>query len=115
MRSITATIAALGVLFVVATGAPAWADEDDYNGGWRRHEWRDYNWREHEWRERARQAYAPPPVVYAPPGYYAPPPAYYVPPPAYYALPPRAYYAPPPPPTLYEPPGVSIGFGFGFR
>jgi len=113
MRAITAVIAAAGVLGVVAASAPASADEDGHDGGWRRHEWREHQWREQreqEWRERQWRAYAPPPLAYAPPGYYAPPPAYYVPPPpAYYAAPP-AYYAPPPP--AYEAPGLSIGFGF---
>jgi hypothetical protein len=108
MRAITAVMVAVGVFGVLAASAPARADGDDYDGGWRRHEWREHQWREqrwreHEWRERAWRAYAPPPLVYAPPGYYAPPPAYY-------AAPPTAYYAPPPP--VYEAPGLSIGFGF---
>jgi len=112
MRAITVVMAAVGVFGVLAASAPAWADGDDYDGGWRRHEWREHQWREHEWRERAWHAYAPPPLAYAPPGYYAPPPAYYVPPPpAYYAAPPT-YYAPPPPPPVYEAPGLSIGFRF---
>lgn len=108
MRAITAVMAAVGLFGAVAASAPARAHEDGYDGGWRRHEWR-----EHEWRERAWQTYGPPPIAYAPPGYYAPPPAYYVPqPPAYYPAPPAAYYAPPPPPPVYEAPGLSIGFGF---
>jgi len=120
MRVITAAMALSGALSVVAAGAPAQAHEDENDGGWRQHEWREHQWREqrwreHEWHERARQAYAPPPVFYAPPSYNVPPAAYYVPPPGYYAVPPRVYYAPPPPPPIYEPPGVSIGFGFGFR
>jgi len=119
MRVIAAAMAAVGVLSVVAASAPAQAQEDGYDGGWRRPEWREHQrreqrWREHEWHERARQAYAPPPVLYAPPSYNVPPAAYYVPPPGYYAVPPREYYAPLPPP-IYEPPGVSIRFGFGFR
>ncbi len=66
MRVITAAMAAVGVLSVVATSAPAQAQEDGYDGGWRRSEWREQQWREqrwreHEWHERARQAYAPPP------------------------------------------------------
>ncbi len=119
MRAITAAIATLAVFGVLAASAPARADWDDYDGGWRRHEWREHQWREHQWqeqrwheherRERTWQAYAPPPVAYAPPGYYAPPPAYYAPPPAYYAAPPPAYYAPPPRP-VFEAPGFSIGF-----
>ena len=113
MRAITVVMAAAGVFGVLAANAPARADEDDYGGGWRRHEWREQRWREHEWRERAWHAYAPPPLAYAPPGYYAPP-AYYVPPPppSYYAAPPTAYYVPPPPPPVYEAAGLSIGFGF---
>ena len=116
MRAITVAIAALGVLGVMATGTPARAHDDDYDGGWRRHEWREHRgwerrraeheWRDHEWRERA---YAPPPVAYAPPGYYAPPPAIYAPEPGYYAARPPIYYAPPPPPPVYETPGFSIG------
>lgn len=117
MRAVTAVLAVFGLLGVVAASTPAKAhDFDDDDGGWRRqawreHQWQEQHWREHEWRERARESYAPPPVVYAPPGYYAPAPAYYpAPPPAYYAVPPRAYYAPPPP--VYSAPGFSIGFGF---
>ena len=96
MRAITAAMAVVGLFAALAASTPARADEDDYDGGWRRHEWREHQWREqrwreHEWRERAWHAYAPPPIAYAPPGYYAPP-AYYVPPPAYYTAPP-AYYA----------------------
>jgi len=84
MRAVTAVMAAVGVLGVLAASVSARADEDDY-GGWRRHEWREHQWREHEW-----HGYASPPVAYAPPG----------------------YYAPPPPPTIYEAPGLSIGFEF---
>ena len=114
MRAVTAVLAVFGLLGVVAMGTPAKAHDFEDDGGWQRqewraHQWREQRWREHEWRERARESYAPPPVVYAPPGYYAPAPAYYPPPPAYYAAPPRAYYAPPP---VYSAPGFSIGFGF---
>ncbi len=117
MRAIAAAIATFGVLGIMAVGTPAQAHDDDYDGGWRRHEWLEHQWREqrraehdwweHEWRERA---YAPPPVAYAPPGYYAPPPAYYAPAPAYYAARPPIYYAPPSSPPVYERPGFSIGF-----
>jgi hypothetical protein len=109
MRAITAVIAAVGVLGMVAASAPARADDDDY-GGWRRHEWREHEWREHQWRE-GWHAYVPPPVVYAQPPYYSAPPVYYAPPPVYYA-PPPVYFAPPP---VYRAPGLSIGFGLGFR
>jgi len=111
MRAVTAVLAVFGLLGVVAATTPAKAHDFDDDGGWQRQEWRAHQWREQRWRERARESYAPPPVVYAPPGYYAPAPAYYPPPPpAYYAAPPRAYYAPPPP--VYNAPGFSIGFGF---
>jgi hypothetical protein len=80
MRAITAATATLAVFGVLAASAPARADWDDYDGGWRRHEWREHQWRERQWqeqrwheherRERAWQAYAPPPVAYARPGYY---------------------------------------------
>ena len=103
-------VVAVGVLSVAAVSSPARADWDDHDDdGWRRHElrehqWQEQRWREHEWRERAWRAYAPPPVVYALP------PAYYVP-----APPPGVVYAPPAPLPAYEAPGLSIGFGFGFR
>ena len=117
MRTLSLLLAAAGALSVAAPSTPARADWADHDG-WRRHErrehqWEQQRWREHEWRERAWQSYAPPPVVYAPgpPAYYAPPPpAYYVPSP-----PPPVVYAPPPPPPVYEAPGLSIGFGSGFR
>lgn len=85
---------------------PAHADEDDYGGGWRRHEWqehqwREQRWREHEWRERAWHAYQPP-VAYMPPGYYVPSPTYYV-------APPPAYYAPPPPPVTGSAATLAMG------
>ena len=106
MRMITAVIATVGVLGIVAASGPARAhDHDDDDGGWRRQEWREHQWREHQWREqqwRERHAYAPPPVVYAQPGYYPPPPVYYAPPQP-------TYYAPPP---VYGAPGLSIGFSF---
>lgn len=110
MRTVMTVIATLGFVGLMTANGPAHADEDDYGGGWRRHEWqehqwREQRWREHEWRERIWQAYRPP-VVYVPPGYYASPP------PTYYVAPPPAYYAPPPPPPVYAAPGVSIGFGF---
>jgi hypothetical protein len=107
MRLLPVLLASIGALGATAACSPARAQWDD-NDGWRRHEWREHEWREHDWRERQRQSYAPPPVIYAPP-----PLAYSYAPPAYYAPPPAAYYAPPPP--LYQNPGVSIGFGFGFR
>lgn len=116
MRAITAAIAAFGLLGVMAVDAPAQAHDEDYDGGWRRHEWLEHQWHErrraeHEWREHQlrERAYAPPPIAYAPPRYYAPP-AYYAPAPAYYAARPPVYYAPPPPPPIYETPGFSIGF-----
>ena len=103
MRTITAVIAAVGVLGIAVASAPAQAHDDD-DGGWRRQEWR-----EHQWRERG-HTYADPPVVYAQPGYYVPPPqVYYAQPPVYYAPPPPVYYAPPP---VYGPPGFSIGLSF---
>ena len=121
MRLLPVLLAAVGALGVAAACAPARAEWDD--DGWRHHEWRErqwqeQRWREHEWRERQRQSYAPPPVIYARPPLaysYAPPAYYAAPPPAYYAPPPAAYYAPPPPPPIYQNPGVSIGFGFGFQ
>lgn len=108
MRAVMTVIATLGFLGMVTANGPAHADEDDYGGGWRRHEWqehrwREQRWREHEWRERAWHTYQPS-AAYMPPSYYVPPPTYYV-------APPPAYYAPPPPP-VYAAPGISIGFGF---
>jgi hypothetical protein len=110
MRITPLVIAAIGLLGIAAASSPARADWDDDDDGWRRHEWREHRWREHEWRGQYWHQYAPPPpVVYVPP-----PVRYYsVPAPSYYA-PPPAYYVPPPPP-VYAAPGVSIGFGFGFR
>lgn len=114
MRLLPVLLASIGALGIATAASPARADWDG-DDGWRRHEWREHQeqrwreheWREHEWRERQRQSYyAAPPVIYSPPAYsYAPP--------AYYAAPPAAYYAPPRP--IYRDPGVSIGFGFGFR
>ncbi len=112
MRLFPVLLASVSALGVAAACSPARAQWDD-DDGWRHHEWHEQQerrWREHEWRERQRQSYyAAPPVIYA-----APPPAYSYAPRGYYAAPPPAYYAPPPPP-IYQNPGVSIGFGFGFR
>ena len=111
MRLFPVLLASVGVLGVAATCSPARADWDD--DGWRHHEWHEHQerrWREHEWRERQRQSYhAAPPVIYSVP------PAYSYTPQGYYVAPPPAYYAPPPPPPIYQNPGVSVGFGFGFR
>jgi len=108
MRLLPILLASVSALGVAAACSPARADWDD--DGWRHHEWHEQQerrWREHEWRERQRQSYyAPPPVIYSAP------PAYSYAPRGYYAVPPAAYYAPPP---IYQNPGVSIGFGFGFR
>ena len=118
MRLLPVLLASVSVLGVAAACSPARAQWDD-NDGWRRHEWheqqerrwREHEWREHEWRERQRQSYyAAPPMVYS-----APPPAYFYAPQGYYAAPPAAYYARPPLRPIYQNPGVSIGFGFGFR
>ncbi len=82
LRKVVVAFAALASIGVVTVG-PAFADEDDWNGGrrgWREHrEWREHEWREREWRESH-------PYVYVAPGYdsgyyYAPPPPVYVPPP----------------------------------
>ena len=117
MRLLPVLLASIGALGVAAACSPARAQWDD--DGWRRHEWREHQeqrwreheWHEHEWRERQRQSYyAPPPVVYS-----APPPAYSYAPQGYYAAPPAAYYARPQQPPFYQNPGVSVGFGFGFR
>ena len=116
MRLFPVLLASVSALGVAAACSPARAQWDD-NDGWRRHEWREHQerrwreheWREHEWRERQRQSYyAAPPVIYPAP------PAYSYAPQGYYAVPPAGYYAPPPPP-IYQNPGVSVGFGFGFR
>jgi hypothetical protein len=113
MRLLPVLLASVSAMGVAAACSPARADWDD---GWRRHEWheqqerrwREHDWREHEWREHQRQSYyAAPPVIYS-----VPQPAYPYAPQGYYAVPPAAYYAPPP---IYQNPGVSIGFGFGFR
>ncbi len=117
MRLVPVLLVSIGVLGVAAAHSPAraeWGDDGWRHHEWREHEWReqrwrDHEWREHEWRERQRQSYAPPPVIYGAP------PAYSYTPPAYYAPPPTAYYAPLPQPPVYQNPGVSIGFGFGFR
>ncbi len=112
MRLLPVLLASVSAMGMAAACSPARADWDD--DGWRHHEWHEQQerrWREHEWRERQRQSYyAAPPVIYS-----APPPAYSYAPRGYYAVPPAAYYAPPPPPPIYQSPGVSIGFGFGFR
>jgi hypothetical protein len=110
MRLLPVLLASVSALGVAAACSPARADWDD-NDGWGHHEWheqqeqrwREHEWREHEWHERQRQSY-----------YAAPPPAYSYAPQGYYVAPPAAYYAPPPPP-IYQAPGVSIGFEFGFR
>ncbi len=108
MRKLTAVVATLGILGVIASAAPAWADDDFGDGRhrheWMEHRWREHEWREHEWREHAWRHYAPPPIAYVAPGYYAAPPHYYVPPPTYYVAP------PPPPPAVYGEPGFSVGF-----
>ncbi len=69
MRAITAVMATVGVLGMLAASAPARADEHD--GGWRRHQWREHQWHAQRWREhhghaRAWHAYAPPVAYYAP-------------------------------------------------
>lgn len=122
MRLLPVLLASISALSIAAACSPARAEWDG-DDGWRRHEWREHReqrwreheWREHEWRERQRQSYyAPPPAVFAaPPAYSYAPPGYYAPR-AYYA-PPAVYYAPQPQPPIYQNPGVSIGFGFGFR
>jgi hypothetical protein len=105
MRTITAVIGALGIFGVVASAGPARADDDNFDGGWRRHEWHEHQWREHEWGEHAWHGYAPP-MAYVAPGYYAVQPSYYPPPPVYYVP------ASPSPPPVYAAPGFSIGFSF---
>jgi len=78
--------------FVLASVAPAFADDDDWRRHgmderrqheWREHQRREHEWREHEWRER-QGFYAPPPFYATPPvvaqpgyGFYGPPPAFY--------------------------------------
>jgi hypothetical protein len=118
MRLLPVLLASISAFGVAAAYSPAQAQWDD-NDGWRRHEWREHQeqrwreheWREHEWRARQRQSYfAPPPVIYSAPGL-----GYSYAPQGYYPAPPPAYYAPPPQPPIYQNPGVSIGFGFGFR
>ena len=117
MRLLPVLLASIGALGAAAACSPARAQWDD-NDGWRRHEWREHQeqrwreheWREHEWRERQRQSYYAPPVIYS-----APPPAYSYAPQGYYAAPPAAYYVRPQQPPLYQNPGVSVDFGFGFR
>ena len=107
MRLLPILLASVSALGVAAACSPARAGWDD--DGWRHHKWHEQQerrWREHEWRERQRQSYyAPPPVIYSAP------PTYSYAPRGYYAVPPAASYAPP----IYQNPGVSIGFGFGFR
>lgn len=51
MRAITAAMASLGVLGIVAASTPAQAQEDDYDGGWKRQEWREHQRHEQRWRE----------------------------------------------------------------
>lgn len=112
MRLLPVLLASIGALGIAAAAAPARAEWDG-DDGWRHQQWherqeqhrrdheeREHAWRDHEWRDRQRQSY------------YAAPPVIYSPPPAYSYAPP-AYYAPPRP--IYQDPGVSIGFGFGFR
>ena len=112
MRLLPVLLASIGALGVAAAASPARAEWDG-DDGWSHQEWherqqhrREHAWREHQWRDRQRQSYyAAPPVIYSPPAYSYAPPAYYAPP--------AGYYAPPRP--VYQDPGVSIGFGFGFR
>ncbi len=86
--------AAAGTL-LLATAAPARADEWHGRDGWR-HDRDGRDWGRERWQERRPWGYGrpwayvpPPPVDYAPPPYY--PPQYY-PPPRVYAPPPGVYF-----------------------
>lgn len=72
MRIRSLLYAALGGAFILAAGAPAYAQHDDHHGHFDRRDYHHPDWH---------RGYAPPPVVVSPPayGYYAPPPVAYGP------------------------------------